>query len=244
MTIRYEGDDESSATSSAPSRSATTTSRSSSPGSPLGAGAHRAEPSATSSSYEAPGGAAQGRDRRHRGLTSAAGEHRRVLSATAARSRSRRRSPRLACPPADAVELPDRGTTFVREPPGPPGAPTLVLLHGWTANSELNWFTTYDALGEHFRGGGHRPPGPRSRHPHLASLPPRPTAPTTSSPSPTRSASSRFVPVGYSMGGPIAQLTWHRHRDRVAGLVLCATAAATSQSAPDRARGASGGSPG
>jgi 3-oxoadipate enol-lactonase len=26
------------------------------------------------------------------------------------------------------------------------------------------------------------------------------------------------------MGGPIAQLTWHRHRERVAGLVLCATA--------------------
>jgi pimeloyl-ACP methyl ester carboxylesterase len=27
------------------------------------------------------------------------------------------------------------------------------------------------------------------------------------------------------MGGPIAQLVWRRHRDRVAGLVLCATAA-------------------
>jgi diacylglycerol O-acyltransferase len=31
--------------------------------------------------------------------------------------------------------------------------------------------------------------------------------------------------VGYSMGGPIAQLVWLRHRDRVIGLVLCATAA-------------------
>ena len=28
--------------------------------------------------------------------------------------------------------------------------------------------------------------------------------------------------VGYSMGGPIAQLLWRRHRDRVDGLVLCA----------------------
>jgi 3-oxoadipate enol-lactonase len=35
----------------------------------------------------------------------------------------------------------------------------------------------------------------------------------------------RFIPVGYSMGGPIAQLTWRRHGDRVIGLVLCATAA-------------------
>jgi 3-oxoadipate enol-lactonase len=33
-----------------------------------------------------------------------------------------------------------------------------------------------------------------------------------------------FIPVGYSMGGPIAQLVWKRHRDRVTGLVLCATA--------------------
>jgi 3-oxoadipate enol-lactonase len=33
----------------------------------------------------------------------------------------------------------------------------------------------------------------------------------------------RFIPVGYSMGGPIAQLVWRRHPERVAGLVLCAT---------------------
>ena len=34
----------------------------------------------------------------------------------------------------------------------------------------------------------------------------------------------RFVAVGYSMGGPVAKLAWRRHPDRVAGLVLCATA--------------------
>ena len=33
-----------------------------------------------------------------------------------------------------------------------------------------------------------------------------------------------MIPVGYSMGGPVAQLVWQRHPDRVAGLVLCATA--------------------
>ena len=32
------------------------------------------------------------------------------------------------------VELPGRGTTFVREIEGPPGAPTLLLLHGWIAS--------------------------------------------------------------------------------------------------------------
>jgi pimeloyl-ACP methyl ester carboxylesterase len=34
----------------------------------------------------------------------------------------------------------------------------------------------------------------------------------------------QLTAVGYSMGGPIAQLLWHRHRSLVNGLVLCATA--------------------
>ncbi|MET0902820.1 MAG: alpha/beta fold hydrolase, partial [Acidimicrobiales bacterium] len=36
-------------------------------------------------------------------------------------------------------------------------------------------------------------------------------------------AAEPAIVVGYSMGGPIAQLLWRRHPDRVAGLVLCAT---------------------
>jgi 3-oxoadipate enol-lactonase len=34
----------------------------------------------------------------------------------------------------------------------------------------------------------------------------------------------RAVVVGYSLGGAVAQLLWHRHPERVAGLVLCSTA--------------------
>ena len=34
----------------------------------------------------------------------------------------------------------------------------------------------------------------------------------------------RAVIAGYSMGGAIAQLVWHQHPERVAGLVLCSTA--------------------
>jgi pimeloyl-ACP methyl ester carboxylesterase len=49
------------------------------------------------------------------------------------------------------MELPGRGTTFVRSLPGPPGAPTLVLLHGWTASADLNWFRCYEPLGEQYR---------------------------------------------------------------------------------------------
>ncbi len=120
------------------------------------------------------------------------------------------------------VDLPGRGTTFVREAQGPAGAPTLMLLHGWTASSALNWFTAYEMLSSRFRvlAIDHRGHGFGLR-----------------SPEPFRLADcaddvaaladvlgiDRLIPVGYSMGGPIAQLLWHRHHDLVSGLVLCAT---------------------
>jgi 3-oxoadipate enol-lactonase len=44
----------------------------------------------------------------------------------------------------------------------------------------------------------------------------------------------RYIPVGYSMGGPIAQLMWRQHPERVAGLVLCATAGSFSSSREER----------
>lgn len=43
-----------------------------------------------------------------------------------------------------------------------------------------------------------------------------------------------FVPVGYSMGGPVAQLVWRRHAERVDGLVLCATAPYFAGRRPER----------
>ena len=49
-------------------------------------------------------------------------------------------------PNGAAMELPGRGTTFVRTMAGPPDAPTLMLLHGWTASADLNWFTCYGPL--------------------------------------------------------------------------------------------------
>ena len=43
-----------------------------------------------------------------------------------------------------------------------------------------------------------------------------------------------FIPVGYSMGGPVAQLIWQRHRGRVDALVLCATAPYFAGRRPER----------
>jgi 3-oxoadipate enol-lactonase len=112
----------------------------------------------------------------------------------------------------------------VRELAGPSiTAPTIILLHGWTASSDLNWFTSYYPLSEHFhvvaldnRGHGG---GIRSRKVFRLS-----DCADDAVALADVLGIDRFVPVGYSMGGPIAQLIWKQHHDRVLGLVLCATA--------------------
>lgn len=131
-------------------------------------------------------------------------------------------SPGPALPPGRPVLLPGRGTTFVREVDGPPGAPTLLLLHGWTVTADLNWFAAYEALGERFRvvaldhrGHGR---GIRSWRPFRLEDCADDTAALAD-----ELGIERLVAVGYSMGGPVAQLLWQRHRRLVAGLVLCAT---------------------
>lgn len=127
-------------------------------------------------------------------------------------------------PPGAAMELPGRGTTFVRTLPGPAGAPTLLLLHGWTATADLNWFTCYEPLAQTYRivALDHRGHGKgiRSKEPfRLEDCADDAVAVCDVL------GIDEFIPVGYSMGGPIAQLIWRRHRERVQGLVLCATAA-------------------
>jgi len=131
------------------------------------------------------------------------------------------------------VQLAGRGATFVRELPGPPGAPCVVLLHGWTVNADLNWFAAYRKLGEHFRvvaidHRGHGK-GVRSRRRfRLADC-----ADDVAAVCEALGIDS-CIPVGYSMGGPVAMLTWHRHRDLVDGLVLCATSPYFRGTGPER----------
>jgi 3-oxoadipate enol-lactonase len=119
------------------------------------------------------------------------------------------------------VALPGRGTMFVREVPGPRGAPTIVLLHGWMASGGLNWFQTFESLGREFRVlapdlRGHAR-GLRARRFHLEDC-----ADDVAALCHVLGANP-VLAAGYSMGGPVAQLLWQRHPDLVAGLVLCAT---------------------
>ena len=127
-----------------------------------------------------------------------------------------------ALPPGRMVELADRAPVWVYEMAGPPGAPVLMLLHGLGASAALNWFPAFDALGGHFRviapdlrGHGRTPPGPDPFT--LVGCADDAVAIADAL------GVSRFIAVGYSMGGPIAQLIWLRNPGRIAGLVLAAT---------------------
>jgi pimeloyl-ACP methyl ester carboxylesterase len=125
-------------------------------------------------------------------------------------------------PPGRFVELPGRGTTFVREVAGPPGAPVVVLLHGLAATGALNWFPVFARLGRQYRvlAVDHRGHGQGLRDGARFRL--EDAADDVAALADELGIES-FVPVGYSMGGPIAQLLWRDHRNRVDGLVLCAT---------------------
>jgi 3-oxoadipate enol-lactonase len=131
-------------------------------------------------------------------------------------------APPKGLPPGRAVELPGRGTTWVHEAPGPAGAPTVLLLHGWTVTGGINWFTSFPALSERYRvvALDHRGHGRGVRAEERFRL--EDCADDAAALADVLGIDT-FVPVGYSMGGPVAQLLWKRHRDRIDGLVLCAT---------------------
>ncbi len=129
---------------------------------------------------------------------------------------------RPALPAAERIELPGRGTTAVRRLPGPAGAPTVVLLHGWTVTAAVNWHTVFEPLARHvsvvapdLRGHGD---GIRSRRPFRLEDAADDVAALVGT-----LGLGPVVVAGYSMGGPVAQLVWERHRDLVSGLVLAAT---------------------
>lgn len=137
-------------------------------------------------------------------------------------------------PPGREIELPDRGVLFVRDVAGPsPDSPTIVLLHGWTATADLNFYTCIRPLAERYRvvsfdNRGHGL-GLRTRKAfRLEDCADDAIAVADAL------GVDTLIPFGYSMGGTIAQLVWQRHRDRVDGLVLGSTAPYFAGRRPER----------
>ena len=126
--------------------------------------------------------------------------------------------------PGKIVDVPGRGEMFVRHHQhSDSNAPTVLLLHGWTASSDLQFFSAYEELAKYFSiiGVDHRGHG-RGLRPHC---------PVTledcadDAAAVTRALGvTSVITVGYSMGGPISLLFAQRHPELVSGMVLQATA--------------------
>lgn len=125
-------------------------------------------------------------------------------------------------PAGRRIDLPGRGTIFVREAAGPAGAPTVLLVHGLLATADLNWSSAVPELAAHFRViapdlRGHGDGIPTRRFDgsqcadDLAAIV-------------EVLSLGRVIVVGYSLGGLVAQLFTRRHPEMVRGMVLCATA--------------------
>src|SRR3954447_9514257 len=125
-------------------------------------------------------------------------------------------------PPPRLLELPGRGRTCVIDAPGPDGAPTVILLHALATTAALSWYPSVQALTEHYRviafDQRWHGRGIQSDRFLLADCADDVVAVADAL------GVEKFMLVGYSMGGAVAQLAWKRHRDRVNGLVLAATA--------------------
>jgi pimeloyl-ACP methyl ester carboxylesterase len=128
-----------------------------------------------------------------------------------------------ALPPGRVELLPGRGEVFFRQSEGPAGVPPVVLLHGWTATADMNWWRVYDAVSAiaPFVALDHRGHGRGMRSEEQFTLE---AAADDVAALVEHLGIGPVTVCGYSMGGPIAMLVWQRHPHLVAGIVLEATA--------------------
>jgi pimeloyl-ACP methyl ester carboxylesterase len=140
---------------------------------------------------------------------------------TAALGRFARAARPVDLAPGVMLDLPGRGRTCVTDLPGPPGAPTVILLHALATTAALSWYPSMPELAKHYRVVAFdqrwHGRGIRSEAFSLDDCADDVVAVADAL------GIDRFTVVGYSMGGAVAQLVWRRHRARVEGLVLAAT---------------------
>jgi len=127
-------------------------------------------------------------------------------------------------PPGHTAVLAGRGEVFFRHHRhADPAAPTLLLLHGWTASADLQFFTAYEELAEDFSyiAIDHRGHGRGMRPAQRFELE---DAADDAAALIEHLGLGPVILVGYSMGGPLSLLFTRRHPHLVEGLVVEATA--------------------
>lgn len=137
-------------------------------------------------------------------------------------------------PAGRIVDIEGRGEFFIREHRhADPTAPTVILLHGWTASSDLQFYTAYEALAARcsFIGIDHRGHGRGLRSVEPFTLD---DAADDAAAVLRELGDTRVIAVGYSMGGPISMLLARRHPDLVAGIITQATALEWNATLRDR----------
>lgn len=112
----------------------------------------------------------------------------------------------------------------------------MLLLHGWTAGSDLTWFACFEELGRHFRvvSIDHRGHGRGIRTRTRFRLEDCADDAVALLHELELDTGTPVLAVGYSMGGCIAQLLWQRHPEVIAGMVLCSTSAVFTESSVER----------
>jgi 3-oxoadipate enol-lactonase len=137
-------------------------------------------------------------------------------------------------PEGRLVRVEGRGELFTRiSRHRAPDAQAVLLLHGWTASSDLQFVTAYEAFSRHytFVGIDHRGHGRGLRTPAPFTLE---DAADDAAALLTALGVGPVVAVGYSMGGPIAMLLAQRHPQLVRGIVVQATAMSWTNTWKDR----------
>jgi pimeloyl-ACP methyl ester carboxylesterase len=140
--------------------------------------------------------------------------------------------------PGRVVLLPERGEVFIRDSgPRDDGAPTLLMLHGWTVGADINFFLAYERLARSFRviALDHRGHGRGMRSTEVFSL--EDCADDAAALLRVLEVDpARTIALGYSMGGPIALLLARRHPGAVSALVSQATALEWRATLADRSK--------
>jgi 3-oxoadipate enol-lactonase len=139
-------------------------------------------------------------------------------------------------PEGHTLVVPGRGELFYRfHRHADPEAPIAMLLHGWTASGDLQFFSAYEALAAQFSfitidHRGHGRGLRRQEHFELEDVADDAAMLLVALGVPP------VIVVGYSMGGPVGMLLTRRHPHLVRGIVMEATALEWCSSFLDRVR--------